>query len=461
MTSTCINGAGFAGLATALLLAADGHDVTVVERDPAPPSRDPEVAWTSWERRAVPQFRQTHAFLALTRQLLTAELPHVWTRLLEAGVTEHNLATHPPLTIADRAHRPGDDDLVYVNARRSTVEHVLRHAAEDDPRVEVLSGVAAKGLLTEGDGPRVVGLATSAGPLEADLVVDCGGRRTPVPDWVEDAGGPRPGEESAEYRIAYWTQWFRLRPGAEMPVLYGRPALEVGPMEVLRVPADNGWFSITIVAVASDRRFRVLSDQARLLRFLAALPLTRDWVDPALAEPVGGIVPMVTLVDCRRRLVVDGRPCASGLVAVGDSVGASNPSLARGTAFGLLHAVGLRDLLRDDPDPATILPRHAELLEERFEPWWQATVATDQAHLARMRAAAEGSEPAADPGWTFLHAAHHDADLWRLALRVAGVLELAQDVVARPGTLERVGETIGRVGPPRVEAIDVDALLAA
>lgn len=461
MTNICISGGGVAGLATALLLAADGHEVSVVERDPAPPSRDPEVTWASWERRSVPQFRQTHAFLARARLLLRSELPHVWARLLEAGVGEHDLAGNPPATVTDRSPRPGDEDLVLMCARRSTVEHVLRHAADDDPRVEVLSGIAAKGVIADGTPPHVTGLATSAGPLEADLVVDCGGRRTAAPDWIEEAGGRRPAEESAEYRIAYWTQWFRLRPGAAMPTLTGRPALEIGPMEVLRVPADNGWFSITVVAVASDPRFRVLSDQARLMRFLRALPVTRDWVDPAVAEPVGGILPMFTLVDSRRRYVVGGEPCATGLVAVGDSVGASNPSLARGASFALLHAVGLRDLLREDPDPRTLPLRHHDLLEATFEPWWQMTVAADNAHLARMRAAVDGSAPPFDPGWTFLHAAQHDADLWRLALRVAGVIELPQDVVARPGVLEQVGATIARIGPPTIDPIDVDALLQA
>jgi 2-polyprenyl-6-methoxyphenol hydroxylase-like FAD-dependent oxidoreductase len=103
MTSVCINGAGFAGLATALLLAADGRDVTVIDRDPAPPCGGPEMSWASWDRRAVRQFRQTHAYLGLARLLIRRELPRLWTRLLEAGITEHNLATHPPAGIQDRS----------------------------------------------------------------------------------------------------------------------------------------------------------------------------------------------------------------------------------------------------------------------------------------------------------------------------------------------------------------------
>ena len=51
MANVVVSGAGMNGLTMALLLAKDGHSVTVIERDPAPPPR-PDEAWDSWERRA-------------------------------------------------------------------------------------------------------------------------------------------------------------------------------------------------------------------------------------------------------------------------------------------------------------------------------------------------------------------------------------------------------------------------
>ena len=44
-----IVGGGMMGLCTAMLLAGDGHDVLVLERDVASPP-DPLDAWDSWER---------------------------------------------------------------------------------------------------------------------------------------------------------------------------------------------------------------------------------------------------------------------------------------------------------------------------------------------------------------------------------------------------------------------------
>ena len=464
MATICIHGGGFAGLSAGLLLARDGHDVTMVERDCGPSSPDPEEAWSSWTRAGVRHFRQTHAYMPKGRDLLRAELPHVWVRLLEAGVSEHNLAANPPPTVTDRTARAGDEPLGIVLGRRVTVEHVLWRCVEDDPRVDLISGVDSKGLLTANSGravPHVTGLVTEAGHIEADLVVDCGGRRSAVPDWIEEAGGTRPEEQSAAYRIAYWTQWFRTRPGASTPQLTGSPATEIGPIEVLRAPADNGWHSLTVVATKDDRRFRVLADQARLLPFFRRLELTAHWADPAVAEPVGGVQPMFPVVDQRRRFVVDGQPCATGIVAVGDALATSNPSLARGTSFALMQGVALRDLLRDG-HVAELPQRYHDWLETQFEPWWQATLASDRTHLARMRAAATGDQPPTpdDPGWAFQHAAMHDPVLWRAGVELFGMLASPPEVLGRPGLADRIADTIARVGPPQLEKLDIATLLA-
>src|SRR5688572_19791646 len=56
MAEIVVVGAGITGLTSAMLLARDGHHVTVLERDPAPPPVDPAHAWAEWQRRGVNQF---------------------------------------------------------------------------------------------------------------------------------------------------------------------------------------------------------------------------------------------------------------------------------------------------------------------------------------------------------------------------------------------------------------------
>jgi 2-polyprenyl-6-methoxyphenol hydroxylase-like FAD-dependent oxidoreductase len=66
-----ILGGGVCGLAAGIMLARDGHAVTLLERDGLPAPESMESAW-SWERGGVPHFRQPHG---LDGEPITGVLP--------------------------------------------------------------------------------------------------------------------------------------------------------------------------------------------------------------------------------------------------------------------------------------------------------------------------------------------------------------------------------------------------
>ncbi len=67
MAKVVVLGGGVCGLAAGLMLARDGHEVTLLERDPSPIPDSPEAAWEQWERDGVAQFRQAHILQARGR----------------------------------------------------------------------------------------------------------------------------------------------------------------------------------------------------------------------------------------------------------------------------------------------------------------------------------------------------------------------------------------------------------
>ena len=77
-------GGGIVGTCAAMMLADDGHDVTVIERDPTPPP-PPDTAWDDWDRRGVNQFRMLHYFLPGFRSVMQTNLPEVMTAFHDAG----------------------------------------------------------------------------------------------------------------------------------------------------------------------------------------------------------------------------------------------------------------------------------------------------------------------------------------------------------------------------------------
>ena len=156
-----IIGGSVAGLSGALFLARAGHEVVVLERDAMPLPATPLEAFESWDRRGAPQVRHSHAFLARLRNLLRDRAPDLLAALLAAGAEELRYADLLPPTMADRAPRPGDDDLVMLACRRLTFEWVLRKLALGEPRIRFRDGAEVVALRSAGAAagvPRVDGV---------------------------------------------------------------------------------------------------------------------------------------------------------------------------------------------------------------------------------------------------------------------------------------------------------------
>ncbi len=128
MTSVVVCGSGIVGLLAALLLAGDGHEVTVLEADPRRQPADPKQTWESWQRPGVAQFRQPHNLLPPFLAVLDEQLPDLTGRLLAAGCGRGNLLEPHPPSIPEWVPRPDDTRFDVITGRRAVVEAVVTAA---------------------------------------------------------------------------------------------------------------------------------------------------------------------------------------------------------------------------------------------------------------------------------------------------------------------------------------------
>ncbi len=449
MARVIVVGAGVGGLTTAMLLARDGHDVTVLERDREEPPADAEAAWRAWDRRGVNQFRMIHFFLPRFRQLVDAELPEVAAALEAAGAIRFNPLAMIPAEMTG-GFGAGDERFEALTGRRPLVESVLARVAAATPRVEIRRGVAVSALLTGTPAatgiPDVTGVRTDDGDeLRADLVVDAAGRRSALPALLEAAGARPPEQDLEDCGFLYYGRHFRSADGSVPPIMSGLLS-PWGSVSTLTLPADNGTWGLGIITSAKDPALRALKDTETWMRAWRSFPLVAHWVD---AEPIDDdqVAVMAKIEDRHRSFVVDGIPVATGVLPVADSWACTNPSLGRGASIGLMHAIALRDLLRDDTaaDRVALARRWHDVTSETVEPWYRTTLDFDRHRLAEIDAEIEGKpyDPG-DPQWDITKAleagANSDPLLLRAFLRIASVLDLPDEVLATPGVFDKVVE---------------------
>ena len=184
MAHIVVIGGGLVGLTTGILLARDGHQVTVTERDTAGPRGNAMDLWQRWDRRGVNQFRQLHYMLPRWRIVMERELPEVIGELEALGGVRTSMLGALPDEMTG-GKRDGDERFETVTGRRPVVEAAVAAVAKRTDGLTLCRGVAVTGLVTAAESiagvPHVAGVTIGgATELHADLVVDATGRRSPM-----------------------------------------------------------------------------------------------------------------------------------------------------------------------------------------------------------------------------------------------------------------------------------------
>lgn len=387
-----ILGAGMAGLAAALMLGKRGFDVTMIERDPAPPDLSIDEVFAQWERKGATQLRHSHVFLGRLCTMLRDEHPAMLAELKAAGAREIPFAESLPSPLRDRVSTlPGDEDMTFLFSRRTTLEYVMRRHVTTHARVRFLSATGATGLdFAEGRPLRVTGVRvrdeTGDHTIACDTLIDATGRIGPVIDWLTAAGAAITQEESPA-GILYYTRHYALHPGASEPE-HDRTAGagDLGYLKYGVFPGDNGRFSVTLAVPEIETELRKIVVEPEIFdRICNALPGVRRWLEPTRSAPVSKVFSMGNLANVWRNFSQAGAPHVLGYFPVGDAAMRTNPLYGRGCTISFISAALLADVLEKVSNPSERLLTYEARLRAELHPFYLSMSRQDAMAIRRAR----------------------------------------------------------------------------
>ena len=363
-------------------------------------------------------------------------------------------------------YRESDAQYEALTARRPVAEAAIVSVVAENDHVDMRRGVAVAGLLTSEPHngiPNVVGVRTEAGEdLHADVVIDCAGRRSTLPKWLTELGAPAPEEKLADCGFVYYGRHFKSADGS-VPFAFGPLLMDYGTISTLTLPADNGTWGLGITASANDKPMRRLKDVDIWERVLQGFPLVAHWLE---GEPLdSNVLVMAKIEDRHRSFVIDGQPLATGVLALADSWACTNPSLGRGISIGMIHAVALRDLLRDPPeDPVALARAWDAATTSTVEPYFNGTMHYDESRLAQVDAEINGVEFEPNEEYeltrALMTAGGKDPEMLRQFIDLAAVMAAPSEIFARPGLRERATELGGNWRDEPLPGLGREELLA-
>jgi 2-polyprenyl-6-methoxyphenol hydroxylase-like FAD-dependent oxidoreductase len=431
-------GAGMGGLMAAAALSGFFTNVVIVERDELP--RQPAL------RKGVPQGAHVHTFLGYAVQAMDTLLPGLMGQLYAKGAVQirrnydiwfHDASGPTPIR---------DVGLLTPSVTRPLLEHVTRERLLAATNIQIHDNTRLL-MFEAGPDRRIAGIKVQrAGAdietISADLVVDCSGRGSRLPGWLEEQGYGAIPSQSLKIAMSYTSGLFRPPPERRESkwaclMLAIPPALRAAYL----TPVDGGFWLATMYGRAGDTAPR---DHEGFLDW------TRGLAHPCIHERLVKAEPVTKLRTYkipkgvwRRFDKMDDFP--RGVLPLGEVFTSFNPMYGQGMSLAAGQALSLRQALQQcaerrlQRDLATLYFQGCEDLNAAG---WAVMETRDLAYPST-----KGERPAdLEERWRMGQAirllAESDLEVHALSVRVTHLLEPASSL-QRPDIVRRALELLG------------------
>lgn len=334
-------GGSVAGLLAAHVLSNHFEDVTLIEKDNYP---DDDVP-----RKGVPQANHVHILLVKGKMILENFFPELEKDLLARGANKIDFLDDSRYRLPSGWAPKFKSGIITFTCTRILLENTIRDQIKKNSKIKIEQGVHITSLGLEKQN-RIYLNTKDDKEIQGDLIVDCTGRNTKMPTWLEDIGFSKVKETKIDSFIRYSTRRYILpKKDRDWKILVILNKPTSNPRIGGIYPIEDGKWLVGLYSIGKDYP---PTDEKGFLEF------TKHLESQELYESLKDAIPDSEIYGyhvqgSRKYHYEELNLWPENFIVLGDAVYVFNPFYGQGITSAALGAKELDDVLANgklDPD---------------------------------------------------------------------------------------------------------------
>ena len=329
-------GGSIAGLLTARVLSDYFKEVILIEKDNR--IDDGQI------RIGTPQANHIHVLLAKGREILQDFFPELEGDLMKKGANKIDFLNDVRYRLPSGWAPKFNSGIITFTCTRTLLENTIRHQIQKISKIKIEQGKQITSLVLKKSNK--ISLKTKEGKeIHGDLIVDCTGRNTKTPSWLENIGFPKPRETKIDSFVRYSTR--RYTPPKKdrkwkMLVILNNPI--VNPRIGGIYPIEDGKWLVGLYSIGKNYP---PTDEKGFLEFAQHLE-SRELYDALKDAVPDSEIYGYTVQGSRKYHYEEMKQWPDNFIVLGDAVSIFNPYYGQGMTSAALGAKALDDMLKDN-----------------------------------------------------------------------------------------------------------------
>ena len=382
LNKAVVIGGSVTGLLAAHVLSNYFQEIIIVEKD--------DYENNSQVRVGTPQANHIHLLLVKGREILEEFFPELERDLMAGGANKIDFLNDGRYLLPSGWAQKFHSGITTFTCTRTLLENTIRKQIQKNSKIKIEKNTNITSLTLEQ--PNKISLKTSNGEkIHGDLIVDCTGRNTKSPSWLEAIGYPKTKETRVDSFVGYATRRYVIPKNDrqwKMLVILNKPT--TNPRTGVIYPIENGKWLVGLYGIGKNYP---PVDEKGFLEFTKNLE-SSEFYDVLKDAVPDSDIHGYKVQGSRRFHYEDMEQWPDNFIVLGDAVSIFNPFYGQGMTSSALGAKILENMLKNGKMEEGFARKFQRRLAKKISlPWllgtsedmrWPTTVGKRPDMITRM-----------------------------------------------------------------------------